>query len=79
MAEKEIDGRLTDYFVTETTIDPHVPLEVVNAFLKERKTTGKVTTELNMSQGGSQSIKVTERTKLTDAQADQIREILGMA
>lgn len=78
MAEQELDGTLIDFFTTETTFDSKIPLAVIESFLKERKTTGKITTELNMSQGGKQTVKVTERTKLTDAQSEHIRKYLGM-
>jgi hypothetical protein len=66
---------IKDYVVTETVIEPKTPLADVAAFLKGRKTTGKV--QLDLSQGGNQRFLVTERTKLTDAQAAQLRAILG--
>lgn len=79
MEQQEIDAEsLHEYFVTETVFSSSIPLVKIEEFLKARKTTGKIVTEQNMSQGGSQTVKVTERTKLTDVQAEQIREILGM-
>jgi hypothetical protein len=77
MAEQELEGELQDYFVTETVFNSGTTLSTVEEFLKNRRTTGKITTERNMSQGGSQTVKVVERTKLTDEQAERIREILG--
>jgi len=65
-----------DFFITETTIDPKLPPETVVAYMKKRRTTGPVV--VNLSQGGTQSIVVTERKKLSEAQSKQIREILGM-
>jgi len=77
MAEPELEGTLNDFFVTETVFNSGIQLATVETFLRERKTTGKIMTEFNMSQGGNQTVKVIERTKLTNAQAEQIREILG--
>jgi len=64
-----------DYIVTETVIEPKTPVADVAAFLKERKTTGKV--QFDISQGGNQRFLLTERTKLTEPQAAQLRAILG--
>lgn len=77
MVETEMEGDLQDYFVTETIFNSGTTLSTVEEFLKNRKTTGKITTERNMSQGGSQTVKVIERTKLNDEQSERIREILG--
>ena len=77
MVEQEFEGQLTDFFVTETIFNSGTTLSEVEEFLKNRKTTGKITTERNMSQGGSQTVKVVERTKISDAQSRQIRAILG--
>jgi hypothetical protein len=74
----ELEGNLQDFFVTETVFDSKVPLETITEFLKRRRTTGKITTEQSLSQGGSQSVRVVERTKLTDLQAEKIRLILDM-
>lgn len=74
----ELEGNLQDFFVTETVFDSKVPLETITEFLKRRRTTGKIVTEQNMSQGGGQAVRVVEKTKLTDEQAEQIRLILDM-
>lgn len=68
--------RAQDFFVTEVAIDPKLSADKVFAFMKERGTTGPIT--VNLSQGGTQSIAVTERKRLTDSQSRQIREILGI-
>lgn len=77
MAEMELEGDLQDYFVTETVFNSGHTISDVEQYLKNRKTTGKITVERNMSQGGSQTVKVIERTKVNDAQSDKIRSILG--
>lgn len=66
-----------DYFVTETTIDPKkVSPDKVVSYMKKQRTTGPIT--VHLSQGGMQSIVVTERKKLTEAQSEEIRRLLGM-
>ncbi len=77
MPDQEFEGDLTDYFVTETIFNSGTTLSEVEQFLKNRKTTGKITTERNMSQGGSQTVKVVERTKLTVSQSEHMRQLLG--
>jgi hypothetical protein len=68
--------RNNDYFVTETTIDPKLSPEKVVSYMKKQRTTGPIT--VHLSQGGIQTIVVTERKKLTEAQSEEIRRILGM-
>ena len=77
MPDQEFEGDLSDYFVTETIFNSGTTLSEVEQFLKNRKTTGKITTERNMSQGGSQTVKVVERTKLTVSQSEHMRQLLG--
>jgi hypothetical protein len=77
MAEQELEGDLQDYFVTETVFNSGHTLTDIEAYLKNRRTTGKITVERNMSQGGSQTVKVVERTKVNDAQSEKIRALLG--
>ena len=79
MAEQEIEleGDLQDYIVTETIFNSGSTVSDIEAFLKKRKTTGKIIVERNMSQGGSQSIKVIERTRLKDGEAEKVRSVLG--
>jgi len=64
-----------NYLVTETVIDANTRVADLDAFLKGRKTTGKL--QFDMSQGGHQRFLLTERTKLTEAQSLQLRSILG--
>jgi len=78
MAEEvELEGQLQDYIVTETIFNSGSTVSDIEAFLKKRKTTGKIIVERNMSQGGSQTIKVIERTRLKDGEAEKVREVLG--
>lgn len=77
MPDIELEGDLQDYFVTETVFNSGHTISDVEQYLRNRKTTGKITVERNMSQGGSQTVKVIERTKVNDAQSDKIRSILG--
>ena len=67
----------TDYLFTKTVLtgNGHTPEEVLKA-LRSRKTTGQVV--FNLSQGGVQSIQISEKTKATEAQSQKIREILGV-
>ncbi len=75
--EIELEGDLQDYIVTETIFNSGSTVSDVEAFLKKRRTTGKIIVERNMSQGGSQTIKVIERTRLKDGEAEKVREVLG--
>ena len=75
--ELELEGELQDYIVTETIFNSGSTVADIEAFLKKRKTTGKIIVERNMSQGGSQTIKVIERTRLKDGEAEKVRSVLG--
>ncbi len=77
MADKEFEGQVADYFVTETIFNSGSTIADLEDFLKARKTTGRITVERNMSQGGSQTVKVIERTRVASAQSEKIRAFLG--
>jgi hypothetical protein len=77
MSETELEGELQDYFVTETVFNSGHSITDIEQYLKNRKTTGKITVERNMSQGGSQTVKVIERTKIDDSVSEKIRALLG--
>ena len=69
-----LDNR--DSFVTESFFSPKVePNELVD-FLKEEGTTGQLFVDL--TQGAIQSIRLTEKKKLEDTEADTVREFLGL-
>lgn len=76
MDEEDMIVRSQDFFVTRTVIDAKLAPEKVVAYMKKRRTTGPVIVDL--SQGGTQTIRVNEEKKLTEAQSRAIREILGM-
>ncbi len=65
-----------DFLVTETTLDPLVPVEKVVGLLRGRKTTGQLT--IHLSQGGIQKVAPTEKTKANESQSEKIRDVLGM-
>jgi len=65
-----------DYLVTETTVDPKLPVDKVVAWLRSRKTTGQLV--FHLSQGGVQKVALVERTKARDGQREKIREILNV-
>ncbi len=65
-----------DFLVTETTLDPLVPVEKVVGLLRGRKTTGQLT--IHLSQGGIQKVALTEKTKANESQSEKIRDVLGM-
>lgn len=77
MREDDLIKQNADFLLTETTfVDGKIPPETVLSVVRHRKTTGQLT--IHLSQGGIQKIVLTEKTKATETQRDQIREILGM-
>lgn len=77
MREDELIKTNTDFLLTETTfVDGNVPPETVLRVVRQRKTTGELT--VHLSQGGIQKIVLKEKTRASESQRDQIREILGM-
>jgi hypothetical protein len=65
-----------DFLVTETTLDPKLPVDAVVKVFRERKTTGQLT--FHLSQGGVQKIALVEKTKADEEQSEKIRDILDM-
>ncbi len=65
-----------DFLVTETTVDPKLPVDKVVAWLRSRRTTGQLI--FHLSQGGVQKVALVERTKARDGQREKVREILGV-
>lgn len=64
----------SDYLVTETTLDPKVPLATIVAAIRARKTTGQLV--FHVSQGGVQKVALIERTRTTSTESEKIREII---
>jgi hypothetical protein len=76
MEDEDMVKASTDSLVTETTLDPTIPADMIVAALRKRKTTGQLT--FHISQGGLQKVALTEKTKADDCQSERIREILDM-
>lgn len=64
----------SDYLVTETTLDPKLPVSTIVAAIRERKTTGQLI--FHVSQGGVQRVALVERTRTTQNESNKIREII---
>ena len=64
-----------DYFSTESTFPAKSDPQELWDFLKECSTTGPLT--VHFSQGTPNEIRLSEKTKLTDDQANEIRKLLG--
>jgi len=75
MEDEDMIKTNVDSLLTETTLDPRIPPEVILEKLKKRKTTGQLV--FHMTQGGLQRVALTEKTKANDMQAEKIRDILG--
>ena len=77
MNEDDIIKQNKDFFATETTIDPKLPAQEILGLLRQRKTTGELCFDLQ--QGGVRRIRLSEKTRdLTEAEREEIRNILGM-
>jgi hypothetical protein len=74
--EEDMILSTTDYFVTENRLNPKATLVEIEAFVRQFKTKGHITYTLNG--GGLRGAIVVERRKATDAEANEIRRILGM-
>lgn len=75
MKAEELVKTNADFLVTETTIDPKIPVEKIVQTLREWKTTGQFV--VHLAQGGIQKISLTEKTKTAVGQSAKIREFLG--
>jgi hypothetical protein len=76
MEDEQMAVKNNDYFITETTIDPALPIPVVVAHLVKRKVVGKLIFDL--TQGTVQKVSLVERTRAKDGQREKVREILGV-
>jgi hypothetical protein len=65
-----------DYYLTEASIELPVDVEQLNEILKVTKTTGKMVIQYN--QGSVQGVNIEQRTKISDAQAAEIRPALDI-
>lgn len=76
MEDEDMVKANSDFLVTETTVDPKLPVDSVVAWLRKRKATGQLV--FHLSQGGVQKVALVERTKAVDGQREKIRDILGI-
>ena len=65
-----------DYYQTEVSVELPTDIQQVNELLQATKTTGKMVVQYN--QGSVQGVNLEQRTKISDAQAEKIREILDV-
>lgn len=65
-----------DYYLTEVSIDLPTNVAQVDEVLKATKTNGKMVVQYN--QGNVQGVNIEQRTKIFDAQANEIRELLNI-
>jgi hypothetical protein len=76
MDPEEVILRNADLFITHSTFKSDISLDKLKTYLRARKATGEIRVLLN--QGGIQQVLVTEHTKLTPAERDEVRRILEM-
>jgi hypothetical protein len=65
-----------DFLVTETIVDPKLPLETVDKWMRQRKTTGRLC--VDYSQGGLQKVSLVEKTKAKDGIRATVRKLFGV-
>lgn len=76
VSEDEMIVSTTDYFLTENVLNPQATAAEVAAFVRKCKTTGQINYTTN--QGGTRSVVVVERQKLSENDANDVRRVLGM-
>jgi hypothetical protein len=76
MDDEEMVKTNADYLVTETTIDPKLPVDKVVAWLRERRVIGQLI--FHLSQGGIQKVQLVEKTKAKSGQREKVRGVLGV-
>ena len=65
-----------DFLLTETTVDPTIPVGTVLERLRARKTTGQLVFDL--PQGGTQRVALLEKTKAPEGVREKIRKLIGV-
>jgi hypothetical protein len=65
-----------DYYQTEVSVELPADIQQVNELLQATGTTGKMVVQYN--QGSVQGVNLEQRTKITEAQAEEIRKILDV-
>ena len=76
IADEDMLVSSRDYFVTETKLNPQATVLEVAEFMSRSKTTGQVI--LTMSEGRTMVAMVSERTKIEEGDANEVRRVLGM-
>lgn len=74
--EDEVVKINKDFLLTETTVDPKIPVDVVMQWLRSHKKTGQLVVDI--SQGGTQRVALLEKTKAPEGVRDKIRKLLGV-
>lgn len=74
--EDEVVKINKDFLVTETTVDPKIPVGVVLEWLRSQKKTGQLVVDI--SQGGTQRVSLLEKTKAPDGVREKIRKLIGV-
>jgi hypothetical protein len=65
-----------DYLLTEVNIEVPADLGELDTRMKEMKSAGKIVSLYN--QGGVLGVNVEQRTKIPDAQVDEVRRLVGV-
>ena len=76
MDDEELVKVNRDFLLTETTVDPTIPVGTVLEWLRARKTTGQLVVDL--SQGGTQRVALLEKTKAPEGVREKIRKLIGV-
>lgn len=65
-----------DFLVTETEVDPKIPVPAVVEHLRRRKVTGQLV--FHLSQGGIQKVALVEKSRAKAGQREKLRAILDV-
>jgi len=65
-----------DYYLTEVSVELPADIQQSDELLQATRTTGKMVVQYN--QGSVQGVNLEQRTKISDAQAEEIRKILDV-
>ncbi len=70
--------RNSDFLRTESIIDPKIPVQDLIAHLKKRRTSGTVSIDVDLKDGGIRAIRLAESTRIQEPHRDSVRKILKM-
>jgi hypothetical protein len=74
--DDEMIIKTVDYFVTESTFNPKATSSEIQEFMEKCATTG--TTVFSTNNGGFRGAILTEKLRLNDKQAREVRRTIGM-